>query len=41
MPHASNAANAASGSCFNLNTVCLDKPSALAMTDIESKPDAV
>jgi hypothetical protein len=32
-PQASNAANAACGSCFNLNTVCLDKPSALAMAD--------
>jgi hypothetical protein len=32
-PHASNAANAACGSCFNLNIVCLDKPSALAMAD--------
>jgi hypothetical protein len=45
---ASNAANAACGSCFNLNTVRLDKPSALAMADrlggagaIESKADAV
>jgi hypothetical protein len=26
-PHVSNAANAACRSCFNLNTVCLDKPS--------------
>jgi hypothetical protein len=47
MPHASNAANAASGSCFSLNTVCLDKPSALAMADrlgglaVKSKLDAV
>jgi hypothetical protein len=32
-PHASNAANAACGSCFNLNTVCLDSPSASAMAD--------
>jgi hypothetical protein len=31
MPHASNAPNAACGSCFNLNTVCFDKPSALEM----------
>ncbi len=33
MPHATNAANAPWGSCFNLNTVCLDRPSALAMAD--------
>jgi hypothetical protein len=33
MPHASNAANAACGSCFNLNTVCFDKRSAFAMAD--------
>jgi len=32
-PHASNAANAACGSCFNLNTVCFDKRSAFAMAD--------
>jgi hypothetical protein len=32
-PHASNAANAACGSWFNLKTVCLDRPSALAMAD--------
>src|SRR5258708_13682320 len=33
MPHASNAPNAACGSCFSLKTACLDKPSALAMAD--------
>jgi hypothetical protein len=30
-PHATNASNAACG--FNLNTVCLDRPSAFAMAD--------
>jgi hypothetical protein len=33
IPHASNATNAACGSCFNLNTVCFDKPSTVAMAD--------